>query len=287
MKLLRDTTVVAIACFFAVMWGLLISERISSVPGAQVTPRYDKLLPVGEKRREFRMGIYLGSVRLGQTRTIIERSEEGTIYLQNTTRLDPGGIAKLVLPLSEPVDVNFYAHISPLRGLRSFRASSETIALNLVGSVEDGRMSIKGRLGNEKIETTFPFHGFLGEMFSPTTGLPRLHPGMVGQTWSMQVVNPILGRVDVVKVRVHAYKDLHVEGKKTRAFLLFFFMGAKKEWYTWVDADGEVLIQGTPFLVYLVRDGLPPELVSSLLKEVPYGQHGSESPGQSSGQGGR
>ncbi len=217
MRTVRDVSILAIACFFAVMWGVTLRERISFGPTPAVTPRYDGLLAPDEERKEILVGVYFGNYRVGHANTTIERTASGTIYVRGTATAELGGLSRLILPDLGDVDLSM---------------------------------------------------NFLADPFLPISGLSDLTPEDVGETWSLQFINPLMGRMEKVVARVDEYRDVKTDAGTMRAFKVVFQSG-KFKWHSWVKDDGEVLIQGTPFGLTLRRDDLPPQILGALLHAPP------------------
>ena len=108
----------------------------------------------------------------------------------------------------------------------------------------------------------------LGEAFSPLTSMPELSKSDVGRTWSVEMVNPLAGGMQTVTVRMAAMREVELPGGKTRVFRLDFSTGSNR-WASWVQQDGAVLIQGTPFGLTIRRDDLPTAVVQQLEAEQP------------------
>jgi len=265
MRLLRDIFVVGTACFFAVMWGLVLRERLAVPPAPAMKPNYDALLTKDEQRREFTMGIYLGDKRLGTTRTEIERIESGGIGVHNNTRLELGALPKYIAPLASGLEVDFYADISPLQGLRMVRLFSDALGVRLVGTVDEGRLAIRGIVGKQRFETDIPYDEglLLGEALSPMAGFPDLRHARVGDAWSVHVINPLVGSVQEVRVNLESIREVELHGRKRRVYRLLFH-ASNRVWLTWITDDGAVLVQGTPFGLTLRRDDLTPEVLAAL-----------------------
>ncbi len=257
--------VVGTACFFALMWGFVLRERLAEPPAAAMRPAYDSLLKPGELQRESTMGIYLGTKRLGRTHTIAKTTEWGGISVHSTTRVELGELPRYIAPSVKAIEMEFFAEISALQGLRLIKVFCPTLGLQVVGTVEGDRLVLRGNVGKQKLESEIPFKkgSFLGQTFSPLAGLGELQHADVGQAWTMQMVNPLLGSVQKVRVNVETYRDVELAGEEICLYMLLFHVGSHV-WQSWVTADGEVLVQGTPFGLTLWRDDLRAELLALL-----------------------
>jgi len=271
MKWVGHVSVLAIACFFAVMWGLVLRERVATAPVHGVRPDYDRLLGPEEERREYLMGIYWGEKRRGMTHTVIERGESGNITIHSSTRLQPADITRFVVPAGKELDVEFEADISPLSGLRSMRISSNALGAHLFGikHEQEGVMRIRGRLAGSMLQTELeiPDEAFLGEAFAPLSGLPDLEQAREGETWTVHMLNPLLGSFDPVRVTLGRSQRVEVAGETVRIYEIVFHVGTHL-WRAWVTGEGEVLYQGTPFGFVLIREDLPPSLARLVRREV-------------------
>ncbi len=265
MRLLRDIFVVGTACFFAVMWGTVLRERLDRPPAPAIRPIYDAILKKDEQRRDFSMGIYIGSKRLGTTTTEVERVESGNIVVHNSTRLELGALPKYIAPLAGGLEVDFFADISPLQGLRLVRLFSDALGMRLIGTVEDKRLVIKGAVGGQRFESEVPYDEslFWGQALAPLAGFPDLKHARVGEAWSVHLINPLVGSVEEVRVDLESIREVELHGNKTRLYRLLFHV-SNHVWVTWIAADGDVLVQGTPFGLTLRRDDLTPQVLREL-----------------------
>jgi len=262
---IRDIFIVGTACFFAVMWGLVLRERVAPPVAPPIKPDYDALLPEEETRRESVMGIYMGRARLGQTHTIIERDEMGETKVHNITALRLGALPGYLVPSPAGLEIEFFAEISPLQGLRVVRVLSDALGLSLVGIVEEDHLRMRGTVGHQRFEADVPYDGdlFLGETFAPLAGLADLKHARVGDAWTLQMVNPLAGSLQQVRATIESRREVELDGQKTVLFRLLFYAN-NRVWHSWIAADGEVWVQGTPFGLTLRRDELTQEALEKL-----------------------
>jgi len=265
LRLLRDIVVLGTACFFALMWGLVLREHVRLSPAQHVRPDYASLLPEDRPFRETTMGIYMGNKRIGQTRTVIRRNELGELQIRSRTYFPLGALPRFVRPGADGVDVEFVAELSPLQGLRMMRLFSSALGMNLVGTVAENRLHVRGTVGAQRFETEVPYDVdvFFGQALSPLAGLADLRRAKVGDVWTFQMVNPLLGSVEEVRATVESRREVELNGEPTVLYRLLF-CAQNQVWHAWVTEGGEVLVQGTPFGVVLRRDDLSRELLREL-----------------------
>lgn len=265
MKWVLHIGVLGSACFFAVMWGLVLQEQVGAPPTLQIQPDYDTLLAPEMLRRETIMGIYLGKKRLGVTKTVVERTVAGGVTIHSSTTVKLADLSKLIGLSAGTFTVDFFADVSPLSGLENMRVFCGDLGVRLLGSVQNGVLSVTGTVGKQRVEMEFPYaeSPFFGEALSPITGLPDMSRLSVGDSWMLHLVNPILGSVQKVRVKVEGIVEKDYRGEKTRFYRLVFHVRSKA-WYSWVTADGDVMIQGTPFGVTLRREDVPHKLLAEL-----------------------
>jgi hypothetical protein len=260
MRIVRDFLVLGIAAFFAVMWGAMLRERLVLAPSQPVRPNYEKLLDRGEKTRTAVLGIYRGDTRLGRTRTTITR-EQGAIQLHSNTRFELGDLIQYMAPNVQDLEVSFSATITPVVGLRFMQVECPQLDVSLRGFVQEDELRVRGSVGGEQVNRRIPYakQPFLGDAFSPMSGLPELDDASPGDVWTMHVVNPIIGGVQQVRVRLARSRTVRVGGETLRVHELEF-EGGGRSWGSCVTGDGRVLVQGTPFGLTLRRENVSSEL---------------------------
>ncbi|MFP4029321.1 MAG: hypothetical protein ACLFWL_16155 [Candidatus Brocadiia bacterium] len=257
MKTVRDALILLVACFFALMWGLYLREHIPTETGTTLKPDYESLLPEGQTKRKTVMGIYMSGERRGKTVTEFKKTESGTITVESLTQLELGDLKKIVIPGGKTVDVNFRATISPLTGLRTISLTSKSLGTSLLGRRQEDVLKLDGNVAGQKIHSKVPFESepILSQTFSPLAGLPDLGRVDEGRVWTIHVVNPLLGSVKSVKIRHAKIKNVTVDGEQYQLHRLDMKMGTHI-WEAWVRPDGEVLYQGTPFGLSLLRENI-------------------------------
>ncbi len=255
----------AVTAFFAVMWGLLLQRQMPLVHQRAVAASYADLLPPGEDRIASTWHISFAETEIGQTEVEIHRSQSGIIILRTDTRIELDPAFRYVIGAAGTVDLSFRAHISPLRGLDYFEAGSDFLGARLLGTVEETELTLSGRVGETRISSTVPYDegAFLGDMLSPLAPLKDLDDGMIGRSWSVEMVNPIAARVQPVTVTVTESREVTLGDRTDRVYRLLF-AGAASRWVSWVTADGRVILQGTPFGLVLRRSDLPIGVLSTL-----------------------
>ena len=269
-RLIKYGLVLAIAAFFAVMWGLLLKQHFPTLHPATLTPAYAQLLKPGQQSREDSWGVYFAGRRIGKSDVRITRDAEGQFRVRSNTQITIDPAVGLLIGLAGVVDITFEATISPLVGPRDFQVNSDRMHTRIMGTVGEDGIRVIGYVGAERVRALLPASRdlILGEVLSPMTTMPKLSRGDVGRTWSVDMVNPLAGGMQTVTVRVAATREVELAGGRTRVFRLDFNTGNSR-WVSWVQQDGELLIQGTPFAVSLRREDLPPAVVEQLEAEQP------------------
>lgn len=264
-KLLKYSLLLGVAAFFAVMWGLLLRSHLPMRDAERLRPSYDNLLKPGQDERSAAWGIYFAGRRIGQSNTKVWRGQDGTISIRTITEIHLETAARYILGVTGTLDVDFTATISPLRGLQSFEIESDLLNTSLLGTVRQDRILINGHIGEDTVRTSMPYdeHRLLGQVLAPPTTLPPLDEGSPGQAWTLDMVNPVAGKVEQVTVSIIGFKDLVLAEETTRVFKLLFAT-RNKHWISWVTDDGEVLVQGTPFGLRLQRDDIPQDALAEL-----------------------
>lgn len=260
MRIVRDLIIVLIACFFAVMWGLMIRENLANPGTSGAKPDYTALLDEGQKSRQITMGIYRGNVRIGQTRSNIQRDQNG-IRVQNMTELRLGDMLSYLAPDLDELRIKSTADISEIVGLKTVSVHCPQLDVRVQGVVRDKRLKLGGIVAGQKISRDI-FLGnrpMLTEALSPLSRLPNLSTASPGDRWTMHVLNPLVGGVQAVRLTLVATHERRVNQKPTILHQLSFSAGSRR-WGACIDADGRVLAQGTPVGLTLRREGMSEEL---------------------------
>jgi hypothetical protein len=163
-----------------------------------------------------------------------------------------GGLRRLV--------VQFHARIDPVDGLQSFAVSAPLLSTNIRGAAIGTSIRLTGKLAGSRIQLSLPRdeHRMFGEALSPLMAVPQLTEEHVGRSWAVDFVNPLAGDLQTATVTVWNVQTLELEGVPRELYRLGFALG-DKTWGCWVTGDGEVLVQGTPFGLTLVRSDLSAE----------------------------
>ena len=267
-KVIRYSLALAVAGFFALMWGLLLRAHLPLEPSAGFQPFYDNLLAPGQTERTSKWGVYFGDRRIGEAETRIWRDEIGMISVRTNTEIRLTKAATVLLGLTGTLDVEFLARISPLRGLQSFDLQSKLLNVQVMGTVAGDSMLVTGRFGEDDLKTNIPYEEgrLLSEVLSPLTALPPLDEDLVGRDWTVDMINPIAGTVEQVTVTVVGFKDATLAKGPARVFRLLFATRSTR-WVCWVTEEGEVLIQGTPFGLSLQREDIPAAAIQELRRD--------------------
>jgi hypothetical protein len=261
---LRNLFVLGSACFFAVMWGLVLRDKLARPPAPAMAPNYAGLLKEGQESRETRMGIYVGEKRIGSARTKIERTEVGGVVVEGSTQFELSGLSRYMAPVRR-IGIEYFADISPLSGLRTFRLTSGALGTRLLGRVEGDKLEVKGTVSGQEFRREIPYERgtFFAQIFSPLTGLPDLEHAHVGDAWTLQMANPLLGSIQKVRVTLASQREVELKGERRRLCRLLFHV-REHVWEAWVTEDEEILVQGSPFGFTLRREDISPEVLSAI-----------------------
>jgi len=256
-RLRASAVTVCVVTFWAVMMGILLKDHYTKRAIAPLKPTFDKLLPENATQIERKMGIYLVGKRLGSAETKISRKED-EIHMQNVITVNVGRIPSSIRPFDKDVVIYFDAHFKPISGLNVITISVEALEISLMGRVKDDQMVIAGRIGKKRIAETIPFSqgSLVSDFFSPLHGVPRLTRSDIGRKWTLTLLNPLTARPHPVRIEVKNMLKQKIGGKETSVFVLEF-SSSKGKWNSWVTGEGEVLQQGTPFMLVLKREDIP------------------------------
>jgi len=268
-RLLRYSFVFGSAVFFAVMWGLLIRSQMPTVATRSFRPDYARLLEPGEDERTTTWTVHFTGRRIGMCAVTVERQTAGLILVTTTSRVIAGPLLSGMFGTSGPIDAEFQATFSPLRGLRSFQASSAALNTRLRGTLSRGVILLSGTLGDQTVNARVPFdeQRLLGQALSPLAALPRVDRMRVGDSWQLDLVNPLSASVQHATITVATSRDIELDGEPTKALELLAVSGGR-QWTSWMTKDGDVLVQGTPFGVSLHRADLPEEVMEALTGRI-------------------
>ena len=256
-RLARYTLIFAVAVFWAAMWGTLLRRHLPGPPAQTGLPDYEQLLPPDEQERETEWDVHFGGRVIGTSHVRVRREPGGVLNLRTITRVESRAVA-LATGLTEPLEVEFEARISPLRGLLFFAVSSDAPPINLVGRPEGEMIELRGRAGGQNVQTTVPgqVRAFLGNSLSPMAPLSDLDEADVGRRWSVSLLNPLTGQMERTAVEVTEARTVPLDGEEANCFELTFTSPTGR-WRSWVAEDGQVLVQGTPVGLVLRRRDLP------------------------------
>ena len=265
-KLIKNAIVLAAAAFFAVMWGLVIRQRIAAQQVDMLGAVYDTLLAPGQQRRESTFGIYFMGRRFGGTQAVVARQPDDSIRAESVTEIDVGPAMEPIIGVSGAVKIRFDVIVEPLSGIRHFSLACRELGVRLFGMRRGDELSIEGSVRGKTVHTALPFdqRQFLTGMFSPMGGLPELNEEAVGAAWRLHVVNPLLGGVERVTAKVESSMLVPTDSGTMRVFLISLSTSGSR-WHTWVNADGEVLVQGTPIGLTLRREDIEPSVMRAIL----------------------
>ncbi len=258
----------AVTVFFAVMWGLHIRAQFAGTPVGSETMDYSRLLGPDTDEVHRTYDIYLVGSRLGDTETTVVRQEDGTITVENVTKMEAGSGLQGVLGVSAGVNIEFTARVKPLSGVQHFSLVSDELGVMLNGRRGDEGFLVTGRLRGERVNMTVPVNQrqFIGGLLSPMQGMPELGTEAVGKSWKIPLVNPVRGTVQQVQVEVQDRRSVRVNSTRWVIYRLRLSAGGNA-WHSWVREDGELLIQGTPFGLTLRQENLPDAVLNAATSE--------------------
>jgi hypothetical protein len=213
---------------------------------------------------------------VGQALTESRRRPDGCVEITSSVSFDAGGLLKGTPLGSRPdenVEVTSHYQIDPSGNLRSFLARVTTPGdsddwLRVEGTLKNRAMEIvaRGKLPilNQTRTLPYPARGLVQNALGPFDRLPNLQ---VGQRWETQMVSPLTGRVDMVRVDVTKKCVIHWDRSPVTVFEVVYHFNplfAK----TWVRPDGLILRQEVPFpFVKLILERLP-ERTTAPISEV-------------------
>ena len=264
----KTVLVVAVSIFFAVMWGLHIRSRYNGADVQGGPMDYSRLLGPDQDEVQRNYGIYFVGTRLGTTETTVTRQKDGTLQVQNLTKLEAGSGVQQVLGVSAAVNIEFTALVKPLSGIQHFSLFSDELGVMLNGRPAEDGFRVTGRLHGDRANMKVPVkqRQFIGGLLSPMSGMPELDAEAVGKSWEIPVVNPLQGSVQKVQVRVQDRRSVSVDSDEWVIYRLRLSTSGKV-WHSWVREDGELLIQGTPFALTLRQEDLPEEVLAAARNE--------------------
>jgi hypothetical protein len=252
-RALQSLTVLALAVFCALMWGIHVQREALTSTSAGLQATYTNLLAPEEDERSTVWGIYFGSAKVGSTHTDIVREGRSAIRISSTTRLSPEA-AQVVSTLTgrdEPLEMVFQATITPLRGLRTFHITVEGLDVILHGNRKGDSLVVSGTVGGRKVRETLPMgrQTVVGSMFSPVSSVSTITAENIGQSWNLAIVQPLTGELQQVSVAPVASTMVPVDletGAEPEPVFKLRFQWQRRVWHAWVRADGEPLMQQLP-----------------------------------------
>lgn len=273
-RFLQSAAVLAIACFFALMWGVYLRANLfAPASGLGAPAGYDSLLEPGQERRTMTWGIYLGELRVGSSTTDIRRESGDLTAIRTTTRFTDRvtRAVRLLAPVEGDLVVEFRADVSPLLGLRSFRLNVDALDILLQGIPQDDGLRLTGHAGDRAIRETLPFErrNVVSSTLTPVAAAEGLTEASLGQSWEVTMVVPLTSQVRTVQVTPVERRTLVVstepDAEPEPVFKLQFRMGADS-WVAWVRADGDPLVQTLPppLPVVLRREDLNTDALGQL-----------------------
>lgn len=249
-----------IVAFWAGMMGWLFQRELlprlvlGPPPGyrdvvANVDPDEEDSPPVTWK-------VLAGSKQIGTATTSIKRRDDGVTVLLGSIELSKLPVLGLFETVEQPLTLSAESrfYIGPTGQLRHFdiQATAQGVDAPLVvrGRVEKKQLHVTLDWEGSHREETLAYEprGLVMNSFSPVGRMPNLR---VGQAWNIPMVNPLTGRVDLVRVKVTG-RELISWGSQlaVAAYVVTQTTGITgAEVRTWVRDDGLVLRQEVPLLL--------------------------------------
>lgn len=254
MSIGRTIGVLAITVFFAVMWGLLLRDNLGQASSPSVPLDYEGLLKPGQKHRKYLWGVYYGKTRVGQTVSTVHR-RKSVIVVVNRTEVDLGETVKFLTEGPEKLELEFQAQISDYSGIQSVQIECPQLDIELYGVRQQGDMKLRGHIGSQHVDRKIPMkrNAFLGQTLTPIPELSSLQSVGKGKTWTVELFNPIGGNFQNVNVEYRGRSKQSFGGRVVEVHQIEFRTRAQT-WMSYVNGEGEILRQGTPYGLTLVRE---------------------------------
>ncbi|MCD6416708.1 MAG: hypothetical protein J7M08_08450 [Planctomycetes bacterium] len=264
-KLLRYATAAAITVFFATTWGLLLRQRLPAEQSGSIRADYDQLLPPGQTERSSQWDVLFAGARVGASTLKITRDETGDIEISSDTEIKLPASLGFLLGVAGRIDFHSLARVAPLRGLEYLELKSERFDTLMIGVVKEGKLSLRGHVRGKRTRSSFAYRpgAMLGSMISPLAPLRDFDDKLVGRSWQVEMINPLTGEPEQVTVKARSSCAVQLDSGPATCFNLFFTNG-DLQWSSWVTADGQLVMQGTPFGIALRRRGLPQQTLEKL-----------------------
>jgi hypothetical protein len=246
----------SIAAFCLLTWDV-IPELASGFP-----PDLRAVAAAGEAGKPIRWSIQvvddpkLPEVRrtVGEAVTRTVREPDGWFELRSDVEFDAGGLLKgtaFATRASMHLRIESRYRVDPAGNLRSLklrvrpRESAEDV-INVEGAVRKSTLEIESSgplpLLNRKWRIPYEPRGMVLDALSPLDRLPGLH---VGQRWETQIISPLSGQIDRVKVNVARRSMIHWDGNPVTTLEVVQHL-TPLAMRTWVRTDGVILRQEVP-----------------------------------------
>ncbi len=224
-------------------------------------PDFRTIVAAGQGDPEVRwtiqvMGDSKGSEVLRTVGTAVTGSsgrEDGSSELTSRVSLDSEGLFKGT-PLASinvgRLEIDSRYNVDNKGNLRTlkFKVTSDEapdFVLTVDGKVQNGLLVLTFRSKGLEQVRRFPYEprSVVGNSFGPMDRLPGLH---VGQRWETQMVNPITGQVDRVRVEVLRRTLIQWENQPVSPFEVLQTYPPLSSARSWVRTDGVILRQELP-----------------------------------------
>ncbi len=264
-KVVNSSLALAIAAFFAVMWGSLLLKHAVVEPSVGSPYSWGDLLEPEETGRSHRWDILFGDRTVGTSNLTVRREEGGLLAVRNETQIAVDPALRYVLGLAGTVDLTFTAQASPLTGLRMVQLVSAALDTNLLGRPDEGSIKLTGHVGKQRVDTEvlYDMDAFIGDLLSPVAPLRTVSDKDLGRSVTLDVINPLAGRMEKVTMTVAQSAKLQIGAGEATCYRLAFAAGSAR-WDSWVTSEGEMVVQGTPFGLTMRRHDVPPDALDDL-----------------------
>ncbi|HOX36585.1 MAG TPA: hypothetical protein PL033_01235 [Candidatus Brocadiia bacterium] len=249
----------AIVCFWAAMMSLLLRREVFPEKPKIADADYSHML--GQRDvRHVEMGIYSQSYRIGSLVADTKRIEGGEFEYECEVRFTEFKSVMPRLKMLSNAEIDVFARASAISGLSRFEAElraadMEPFKISAMPRGDDEIWVIirHGEGQPETVKVPMSSKRVISSGIGPLSQIPKLGRNDVGRQWRMKMISPFTGRADDMVVKVVRRSLAMLGDQEVQAYQLEITVG-KMLLKAWVDADGEVLVQETPFLVSLRRE---------------------------------
>ncbi len=254
MNIGRYTAILVITAFFAVMWGLLLQNNVDWSSSPEGHPNYGAIMGQEQQDRKIVWSIYYATSRVGRSITTIQRRKDD-IQIVSRTNLNLGKGVQLLARVPDHLNVMLRADVSTVSGIRSIKIVCDQLDIRLHGVRQGDTLKVRGHVGEQMVENTIQVDQkvFVGQMLAPMSRLSPLSFLQSGQAWTVEIFNPLLGGFQEVNVVYKGKTEHFLQGRAMMAHRVVFRTD-KRSWESYLNEEGEILQQGTPYGLKLIRE---------------------------------